>query len=201
MAVVYLRDGETLMALATPFVIEFLTLIMWRFVFANLRRRPSTRTNATPQQGHSNIFGQILRALGQFCAGVIAENGFDTSSDRICPIDARNRAETYLYRIIALTGVTQIEQCVYVLDVGKTRFHVRDRYISRLKDTTDVKGAYEETCFYPVHKGMPRAEEIATALLQLANNPALFDKWAVHRNLPFKSDGQAFLPRVVISSR
>lgn len=184
------------MALATPFVIAFLTLIMWRFVFANLRRRPSTRTNAAPQQQHSNIFGQILRVLGQFCV----ENGFDTGSDRIFPVDARNRADTYLHRIIALTGVTQMSD-VYVLDVGKTRFHVRKRYISRLKDTTDVKGAYEETCFYPVHKGMPSAEEIATALLQLANNPSLFDKWTVHRNLPFKSDSQAFLPRVVISSR
>jgi hypothetical protein len=39
---------------------------------------------------------------------------------------------------------------------------------------------------------MPRAEEIATALLQLANNPALFDKWAVRNGLPLKADGQVF---------
>ena len=188
------------MALATPFAIAFLALIMWKFVFANLRRRPLTRTNAAPRQRHSNILEQILRVLGQPCAGIVAENGFDTSSDRICPIDARNRAETYLHRIIALTGATQMSN-VYVLDVGKTRFHVRHRYIRRLRDATDGKCAYEETCFYPVHKGMPRAEEIATALLQLVNNPALFDKWAVHRDLPFKSDGQAFQPRAVISSR
>jgi hypothetical protein len=187
------------MALATPFAIAFLALIMWRFVFANLRRRPSTRTNAAPQQRQSNVLGQILRVLGQSCEGVNAQNGFDMGADRIYPIDARNRAEMYLHRIIALTGVTQTSN-VYVLDVGKTRFHVRHRYIRRLRDAADGKCAYEETCFYPVHKGMPGAEEIATALLQLANNPTLFDKWAAHRDLPFKSDGEAFQPRTRIGS-
>jgi len=39
---------------------------------------------------------------------------------------------------------------------------------------------------------MPKAEEIATALLQLANNPMLFDKWAVKNGLPIKTDGEAF---------
>jgi hypothetical protein len=39
---------------------------------------------------------------------------------------------------------------------------------------------------------MPREEEIATVLLQLANNPALFDKWAVQNGLAFKADGQLF---------
>jgi hypothetical protein len=40
---------------------------------------------------------------------------------------------------------------------------------------------------------MPKAEEIATALLQLMNNPGLFEKWAA-RNGAFKADGQAFSP-------
>ncbi len=80
----------------------------------------------------------------------------------------------------------------YVLDVGTSRFHVRDRYVRRLRDWTDPKSAYEETCFYPVHKGMPKLEEIATALLQLTNNPALFDKWAAQNGLAFKADGQVF---------
>jgi hypothetical protein len=80
----------------------------------------------------------------------------------------------------------------YVLDVGKMRFHVSHRYVKRLRDTTDPECAYEETCFYPVHKGMPKAEEIATALLQLTNNPALFDNWAVQNGLAFKADGQVF---------
>jgi hypothetical protein len=40
----------------------------------------------------------------------------------------------------------------YVLHVGTTRFHVRDRYVRRLRDLTDPKSAYEETCFYPMHR-------------------------------------------------
>jgi hypothetical protein len=40
---------------------------------------------------------------------------------------------------------------------------------------------------------MPKSEHIATALLQLTNNPALFDKWAA-QNGAFKADGQAFSP-------
>src|SRR5439155_12594952 len=106
--------------------------------------------------------------------------------------DRRDRAETYLRRIVALTGATQMASS-YVLDVGTTRFHVRDRYVGRLRDLTDPKSAYEETCFYPVHKGMPTAEEITTALLQLTNNPALFERWAA-RSGAFKADGKAFSP-------
>jgi hypothetical protein len=58
---------------------------------------------------------------------------------------------------------------------------------------TDPGCAFEETCFYPVRKGMPKAEEIATVLLQLTNNPALFESWAA-RSGAFKADGQAFRP-------
>jgi hypothetical protein len=39
---------------------------------------------------------------------------------------------------------------------------------------------------------MPKAEQIATALLQLRNNPALFDRWAYQCGLSFKADGQVF---------
>jgi len=51
---------------------------------------------------------------------------------------------------------------------------------------------YDETCWYRVHKGVPRAEEIASALLQLNNNPRLFDKWAMKNGLAFKANGQVF---------
>jgi len=112
---------------------------------------------------------------------VIAEGPLENSADR---------AKRYLQCIAALTGATRVDDA-YVLDVGKTRFHVRHRYVKRLRDTTDPECAYEETCFYPVHKGMPNAEEIATALLQLMNNPALFERWAA-QNGAFKADGQAF---------
>jgi hypothetical protein len=39
---------------------------------------------------------------------------------------------------------------------------------------------------------MPKAEQIATVLLQLKNNPALFDRWAVQNGVAFKADSQVF---------
>lgn len=79
-----------------------------------------------------------------------------------------------------------------ILNVGKTIFHVRDRYVWRLPDPTNLECGHNETCFYSVHKGMPREEEIATVLLQLKNNPALFYKRVRQNGLPFKADGQVF---------
>jgi hypothetical protein len=123
---------------------------------------------------------------------VIAENQFENNSGGLHFLDRKDRAKAYLRRIAALTGATQAGSA-YVLDVGKMRFRVRDRHVSRLRDITDPGCALEETCFYPVHIGMPKAEEIATALLQLMNNPALFERWAA-QNGAFKADGQAFSP-------
>jgi len=125
-------------------------------------------------------------------AAVIAEGPLENSADDLDRLDRKDRAKKYLQRIAALTGATQVDDA-YVLDLGKTRFHVGHRYVKRLRDTTDPECAYEETCFYPVHKGMPKAEEIATALLQLTNNPDLFDCWAAQSGA-FKADGQAFRP-------
>src|SRR5258708_7376107 len=99
----------------------------------------------------------------------------------------------------ALTGATQMGNA-YELTVGNTRFHVRYRFVRRLRDVTDPQGAYEETCFYPAKKEMPKSEHIATALLQLRNNPALFDRWAAQSGA-FKADGQAFRPRALIHFR
>jgi len=124
---------------------------------------------------------------------VIAENQFENNSGGLHFLDRKDRAKAYLRRIAALTGATQTGSA-YVLDVGKMRFRVRDRHVSRLRDITDPGCALEETCFYPVHRGMPKAEEIATALLQLMNNPALFDRWAAQSGA-YKADGQAFSPR------
>jgi hypothetical protein len=44
-----------------------------------------------------------------------------------------------------------------------------------------------------MHRDMPKAEQIATALLQLRKNPGLFEKWAAQSG-PYKADGQAFSP-------
>jgi len=123
---------------------------------------------------------------------VIADGPLEKSADDLARLHRKVRAKQYLRRIVALTGATQQDD-TYVLDVGEMRFQLSHRYVKRLRDTTDPECAFEETCFYPVHKGMPKAEEIATALLELMNNPALFDKWAAQSG-PFRADGQAFRP-------
>ncbi len=172
-------------------LIAFLALIVWRFAFTGLRRRPLVRAMAPQQQRHNNLLEEGLYISDPGSVAVIAGNRFENSWDLLDPIERKDRAETYLRRIAALTGATQVDDA-YVLDVGKMRFYVRYRYVRRLRDMTDPEFAYEETCFYPVHKGTPKAEEIATALLQLTNNPALFDKWTVQNGLAFKADGQVF---------
>jgi len=101
------------------------------------------------------------------------------------------RAEAFLHRIMALTGATKVDGA-YILNVGNVQFQLRDRFIRRLQDPNDPKAPYEETCFYLVHNGMPKVEEIATALLHLSNNPALFDKWALQNGVAFKADGKIF---------
>jgi hypothetical protein len=171
--------------------IAFLALIVWRFVFAGLPRRPLIGPIAPPRQRHNSLLDEGLHFSDPGRTALIAGNRFENNSDGLDPLDPKDRAKRYLRRIAALTGATQMDDA-YVLDVGKVRFHVRDRYVSRVRDVTDPECLYEETCFYPVHMGMPKAEEIATALLQLTNNPALFDKWAVQNGLAFKPDGQVF---------
>ncbi len=173
-------------------MIAFLALMVWRFVFAGLRCRPWVRAIAPQQQRHNNVLlEEGLDISDPAGVAVIAGNRFENSSDDLDPFDRKDRAKRYLRRIVAITGATQMDDA-YIVDVGKMQFRVGYRYVGRLRDVTDPECAYEETCFYPMHKGMPKAEEIATALLQLANNPALFDKWAVQNGLAFKADGQVF---------
>ncbi len=179
------------MAPAFLSIIAFLALIVWRFAFTDPHPWPLVRAIVPRRHRHNNFLEGGLHIPGPGGVAGIAGNRFEDSSDSLDPIDRRDRAKAYLRRIVALTDATQIND-EYVLDVGTTRFHVRDRYVRRSRNAADPKGAYEETCFYPVHKGMPKDEEIATALLQLANNPALFDKWAVKNGQAFKADGQEF---------
>lgn len=167
-----------------------LALMIWRSAFAVLRRKQVLKEAAGPHPHYNNALQRRFLILERACAGVIAENGFDPSSDEICLSDRKSRAKTYLRRIVALTGARQMGSR-YILDVGNTTFHVRDRYVRRLRDSTDPQCEYAETCFYCVHKGMPREEEIATVLLQLRNNPALFDRWAAQSGA-YKADGQVF---------
>jgi hypothetical protein len=192
------------MALAILSVIAFLALIMWRFVFNGQQRRPVVREIGVPRQRDNNFLEQGLHILDLVGVALIPDNRFENGSNGAHPINAhpitpKDRAQTSLRRVVALTGATLIGRG-YVLDVGTTRFEVRDRYVRRLRDLTDSKCAYEETCFYSADKSMPKAKQIATALLQLRNNPALFDRWAHQCGLAFKADGQVH-PCAVIGSR
>ena len=152
----------------------FLALV-WAFVFVGSQRwllvgeiaLPQRRQNNRPAWGFLNHF----------------ENN---SSDNV-----RNQAQSYLLRVVALTNATEVGDG-YLLNVGTNTFHVRDRYVRRLRGGKDAKSRYEETCFFVSNQGLPSAEQIATALLMLKNDPTLFDKWAVKDGESFKADGQIF---------
>ena len=162
------------MAPVILFVIVFLTIIVWRLVFTSLHG-PLVREAAAPEQ----ILEQGLHILGK-----------NDSDGGNCNA-GEQPAETYLERIVALTGATQ-RGSSYILTVGKTRFHVRDRNVKRIPDGADPTWARWETCFHPAHQDMAAEEQIATVLLQLKSNPWLFDSWAVKRELAFKANGQMF---------
>ena len=170
------------MALATLFV------ILRRLVFTS-RHRSLARETVTREQRHDNILERGLHILGQAGLAVISANHFENGSDRGNSNTEEERAETYLHRIVALTGAKKMGSS-YVLNVGKARFHVRDRFVTRMPEG-DPRWARRETCFHPAHQGMA-AEQIATVLLELKNNPGLFDSWAYNREQAFKADGQTF---------
>src|SRR5258708_5985493 len=122
---------------------------------------------------------------------VIAGDRIENGSADVGAFNRKDSARTYLARVVALTGATQMGNA-YELTVGNTRFHVRYRFVRRLRDVTDPQGAYEETCFYPAKKEMPKSEHIATALLQLKNNARLFEKWRDWPAHSFKANGKMF---------
>jgi hypothetical protein len=117
--------------------------------------------------------------------------GFFNYFENNCPENVRNQAQSYLLRVVALTNAAEAVDG-YILNVGTSTFHVRDRYVARLRGGKDAKSRHEETCFFVANQGMPSAEQIATALLMLKNDPALFDKWAAKEGELFKADGQIF---------
>ena len=178
------------MAPATLFLLAFLALTVWRFVFAVLWHRWLVRGIEAPQQRRNGFLELRLHIFDRADVGVLAGN-LENGSDGPDPVARKYRAQSYLRRIVALTGATPMGSG-YALDVGSTRFQVRDRYVRRLWDVTDPQCAYEETCFYSADESIPKAEQIATALLLLKNNPALFGRWAVQNGVAFKADGQVF---------
>jgi hypothetical protein len=93
---------------------------------------------------------------------------------------------------VALTNAIEVGDGCYLLYAGTNTFHVRDRYVTRLRGGKDAKSRCEGTCFFLGNQEMPSAERIATALLMLKNDPTLFDKWAVKDGESFKADGRIF---------
>lgn len=177
------------MVSTTLSMVAFFALIAWRFVFKGLRPKPLAREITAPRQQHANALEQGLHILDPARVAVIPDYRFENGSDGV-PITPKDRAESCLHRIVALTGATKTSQG-YVLDVGTTRFFVRDGYVRRQRDASDPKCGCERTCFSLPYNRMPKEEQIATALLQLRNNPALFDRWAAQCGA-YKADGQVF---------
>jgi hypothetical protein len=174
------------LVVVTLALIFLITLIVWRLVFAALQRRPLMMSESSAPQRQNNGFMDLEAVVA------LAGNRFNNNSSSVGLHTREDRAKAYLRRIVALTGATQTGNA-YVLDVGNTSFHVRDGYVSRLKDVRDPKCTHERTCFSVPYKDMPKKEQIASALLQLRSNPALFDRWAAQIGA-LKADGQGFSP-------
>jgi len=97
------------------------------------------------------------------------------------------RAEEYLKRIAALTGAKQDDDGAYRLTTGSMRFLVDYKFVRVISH----RG--ESTCFsVAADSDMRRAEVVASALLQLKNNPRLFEKWRQLRGYTFKANGKMF---------
>ena len=97
------------------------------------------------------------------------------------------RAAEYLKRVAALTGAEQVRGDSYWLRAGCGNFLVDCKFV-RLISHHD-----KSTCFsVATDPDMPSAEVIASALLQLKNNPKLFKKWRKRPGYTFKANGKMF---------
>ena len=97
------------------------------------------------------------------------------------------RAAEYLKRVAALTGAKQIGVDSYWLRAGHRDFLVDYKFVSL------IARHGKSTCFsVAADPDMPSAEVVASALLQLKNNPRLFEKWRERQGDTFKANGQMF---------
>ena len=163
------------MAPAILSVTAFVVLFVWRLVFSAQQRRLAASEIGARRPRENGLLGQGLHILQR---------------TRLVIASGSDRPKDFLLRIVALTGAKEMGNG-YDLTVGAAKFHVREGYVGRLRETNNRKGTHEETCFYSAEKGMPKAEQTASVLLQLKNNPALFDRWAAQCGA-FKADGEAF---------
>ena len=97
------------------------------------------------------------------------------------------RAAGYLKRVAALTGAEQVRGESYRLTAGRMHFVVYSKFVRLIS----LRG--ESTCFnVAADPDMPGAEAVASALLQLKNNPRLFKKWRELHGYRFKANGKMF---------
>jgi hypothetical protein len=97
------------------------------------------------------------------------------------------RAAEYLKRVAALTEAKQVRGESYRLKAGRMLFLVDSKFV-RL-----ISRRGESTCFcVAADPDMPGAEAVASALLQLKNNPRLFEKWRELHGYTFKANGKMF---------
>ena len=111
------------MAPALLFVIVFFTIIVWRLLVTSVHTL--ARETAAPGQQHNNILEQVLHiARAGLGLEVVADSHIENRSDRGSSKEGEQPAETYLRRIVALTGARQMDNS-YVLDAGTAQLHVR----------------------------------------------------------------------------
>jgi len=97
------------------------------------------------------------------------------------------RAAEYLKRVAALTGAEQVRGDSYCLAAGRRNFLVDYKFVR------DISHHGKSTCFsIATDPDMPSAEVVASALLQLKNNPRLFKKWRKQPGYTFKANGKMF---------
>ena len=97
------------------------------------------------------------------------------------------RAAEYLKRVAALTEAEQVRGDSYWLRAGRRNFLVDYEFVRVISHHG------KSTCFSVVaDPDMPSAEVVASALLQLKNNPRLFKKWRKQPGSTFKANGKMF---------
>jgi hypothetical protein len=104
------------------------------------------------------------------------------------------RAAEYLKRVAALTGAEQVRGDSYWLRVGRRHFLVDSKFV-RL-----ISPRGESTCFsVATDPDIPGAEAVASALLQLKDNPRLFEKWRELQGYTFKANGKMFRNKYLLN--
>jgi hypothetical protein len=97
------------------------------------------------------------------------------------------RAAEYLKRVASLTGAERVRGDSYWLTAGRRNFLVDYKFVRV------ISRRGKSTCFSVVaDPDMPAAEVVASALLQLKDNPRLFKKWRNQPGRTFKANGKTF---------